>query len=60
MVFTALHAAIIAINATLDADVVKDTLEALLNPAACLEGICADNSEQYYLVLKVHKQQKVL
>ena len=57
----ALHAAIIAINSTLDEqqEATDACLEALSNPAACLQGVDADNADKYFIVLKSHKAQKV-
>jgi len=54
-----LHAAIIAINATLEEGDAEETLSALGNPAACLNGVDEENMERYHLVLKAHKRQKV-
>lgn len=52
------HAAVIAINEALDKGVAADTLEALLNPNACLDGITKDNAPEYQTRLSSAKQRK--
>ncbi len=63
----ALHAAIIAVNATLDVggeaaedgDLAAACLAALANPEACLDGVEERNAGKYFLVLRSSKMQKV-
>lgn len=52
------HAAVIAINEALDKGVDADTLEALLNPNACLNGITKENANEYQSRLSSAKQRK--
>ena len=62
----ALHAAIIAVNATLDVEGepsgedVGACLDALANPEACLDGVERRNGRKYFVVLRSHKVQKVM
>lgn len=53
-----MHAAIIAINGALDKGNADVTLEAMLNPNACLSGVTKDNVEDYQKRLADAKKVK--
>jgi len=54
----AIHAAIMAINETLEKDDPQETLTSLQNPCACLAKVEADNADRYHTTLLQAKRDK--